>query len=372
MDCLSLTKKLISFNTVNPPGQERECARYIGTLLEDGGFKTEYFEFEERRTSLVARIQGKGNKGPLCFTGHMDTVPIGTAQWMSDPLGGECEGDKIYGRGSTDMKAGLAAMMIAALRLGKMPRGNAGITVVITAGEETGCQGAYHLAKSGSRLGEAGLLIVGEPTSNYPLLGHKGALWLEAKTTGTAAHGSMPEQGDNAIVKAALAVTKLQKYAFTIPFHPLLGAPTLNVGTISGGLTINSVPDQASVGIDIRTIPGQMNKDVYESVQSFLGEEVHIKRLIDVGSVITDPQHEWVQKVFDIMTPLLHEPPVPRGVSYFTDASVLTPALGDPPTIILGPGEPEMAHKPNEFCYASKIEQAAEAYVEIAKKWCAL
>jgi len=372
MNCVSVTKKLISFQTVNPPGHEHNCARYIGALLEDGGFTTHYFEFDKGRTSLIARREGKGSKDLLCFTGHMDTVPIGTAKWMSDPLAGEVNGDTIYGRGSTDMKSGLAAMIIAALRLGNMPRGNAGITLVVTAGEETGCQGAYHLAQRGDLLGKAGIIIVGEPTSNYPLLGHKGALWLEAQTAGIAAHGSMPEQGDNAIVKAAHAVAKLQKYKCAIPPHPLLGKPTLNIGTISGGLNINSVPDQARIGIDIRTIPGQMNKDVYEDLESFLGGEVQIKRLIDVGSVITDSQHEWVQKIFDIMTPLLGESPVPRGVSYFTDASVLTPAFGNPPTIILGPGEPEMAHKPNEFCYISKIEQAAEAYLEIAKNWCEL
>ncbi|MFW6114714.1 MAG: M20 family metallopeptidase [Thermodesulfobacteriota bacterium] len=372
MDCLSLTKKLISFRTINPPGHEHNCARYIGRLLEDGGFQTRYCEFDKGRTSLIAHIKGGGDKDPLCFSGHMDTVPIGSAQWMSNPLKGEVDGDKLYGRGSTDMKSGLAAMVVASLRLSKMPRGKAGITLVITAGEETGCRGAHHLVEQADPLEKAGMIIVGEPTSNYPLLGHKGALWLEAETTGVAAHGSMPERGDNAIVKAARAVTKLQNYAFANPSHPLLGKPTLNIGTISGGLNINSVPDQAHIGIDIRTIPGQMNKDVYEDLGSFLGEEVQISRLIDVGSVITNDQHEWVQKIFDIMTPFLHARPVPRGATYFTDASVLAPALGNPPTIILGPGEPEMAHKPNEFCYTSKIEQAADAYLEIAQKWCEL
>ncbi len=180
----------------------------------------------------------------------------------------------------------------------------------------------------------------------------------------------MPEQGENAIYKAAQVVTQLQAYKFDIPPHPLLGAPTLNVGTISGGMNINSVPDRAVIGVDIRTIPDQRNRDVYENLQSYLGQEVEIERIVDAGSIITEPGHEWVQEVFDIMEPFCRKRPVARGVTYFTDASVLTPAFGNPPTLILGPGEPAMAHKLDEFCYISKIEEAVEAYVKIGNKWC--
>jgi succinyl-diaminopimelate desuccinylase len=94
--------------------------------------------------------------------------------------------------------------------------------------------------------------------------------------------------------------------------------------------------------------------------------------VVDVGSVATDPEHEWVQQVFEIMELLLKERPVARGVSYFTDASFLTPAFGSAPTIILGPGEPTQAHKTDEFCYIDKIEEAADAYFEIAEAWCGL
>jgi len=367
---VSLTRKLLSFNTINPPGEERDCAHYLGKLLERGGFEVSFHEFADKRTSLVARLDGVGNKDNICFSGHTDTVPLGNADWSRDPFGGESEGDKIYGRGSSDMKGGLAAMVEAALAVAKSPRRSAGITLVITAGEETGCQGAYHVAQMGYALGRVGALLVGEPTANYPLVGHKGALWLEARTTGVTAHGSMPEQGVNAIYKAAQALVKLQSYQFGVAPHPLLGSPTLNVGTISGGSNINIVPDQAAVGIDIRTIPGQKNKFIYENLQSYLGEEVGIKQLVDAASVLTDPGHEWVQEVFDIMKTFLKERPEPKGATYFTDASALKPAFGDPPTIVLGPGEPTMAHKIDEFCCISKIKKATEAYMEIAKRWC--
>jgi len=370
INCLSLTRKLISFNTVNPPGQERDCAEYLARLLEDGGFKVTLYEFSERRTSLIAQIGSYGDKAPICFAGHMDTVPLGGNRWEKDPFSGEVDGDKVFGRGSSDMKGGLAAMVVAALRLANISNRKAGITLVCTASEETGCQGAHHLAKLGNVLREAGALLIGEPTSNYPLVGHKGALWLEVSTSGVTAHGSMPEQGENAIYKAAQVVTKLQAYKFDISPHPLLGAPTLNVGTISGGMNINSVPDRAVIGVDIRTIPDQRNRDVYENLQSYLGQEVEIERIVDAGSIMTEPGHEWVQEVFDIMEPFCRKRPVARGVTYFTDASVLTPAFGNPPTLILGPGEPAMAHKLDEFCYVSKIEEAVEAYVKIGNKWC--
>ncbi|MBL7213109.1 MAG: M20 family metallopeptidase [Desulfobacteraceae bacterium] len=370
-DSLSLTRKLISFKTINPPGQERSCAEYLGELLREGGVTVSFHDFDEGRTSIIARLEGTGEKAPLCFTGHMDTVPLGTAPWDTDPFIGEVDGDRVYGRGASDMKAGLAAMVIASLRLAKISDRIADFTLVLTACEETGSKGAEHLARLDNVLGKPGAIVVGEPTSNYPLVGHKGPLWLRATTTGVSAHGSMPLQGVNAIYKAARAVTKLEEYGFDMDPHPVLGSPTLNVGTIAGGVNINSVPDRASFEIDIRTIPGMTHSGLFRHLQSYLGEEVELDYLLDLGNVATDPQNGWVQEVFDIMEPFLNERPEPRGAAYFTDASIFTPALGNPPTIILGPGEPTMAHKTNEFCYIPRIEDATEVYFEIAKRWCA-
>jgi succinyl-diaminopimelate desuccinylase len=270
------------------------------------------------------------------------------------------------------MKGGVAAMVVAALRIAKMQRGKAGIILIITAGEETGSEGAYHLATLGDKLGKAGAMVVGEPTANYPIIAHKGSLWLEARTTGVTAHGSMPDQGINAIYKAVEVISGLQEFDFAISPHPLLGRPTINVGTISGGLNINSVPDQAKIGIDIRTIPGLANREVFQKLQSHLGADVELRRVVDVDSVATDPEDEWVRQVFQILEPFLKERPVARGVTYFTDASFLTPAFDNPPTIILGPGEATQAHKTDEFCYVDKIKESTEAYFEIARNWCGL
>lgn len=268
------------------------------------------------------------------------------------------------------MKSGVAAMVIAALKVTKKSSMMAGLTLVITAGEETGSQGAHYLTCQHNVLGDAGAVLVGEPTSNYPLIGHKGALWIRAHTTGVTAHGSMPDQGVNAIYKACNVLENLRHYDFNIPPHPYLGAPTINVGTIAGGININSVPDLATIGIDIRTIPEMTNKLLYQDLESYLGEDVRLERIMDVGAIASDPNDVWIKAVWEIAASFLDENPVQRGVAYFTDASALTPAFGNPPTIILGPGEPTMAHKTDEFCYISKIEEAVEIYTKILEKWC--
>jgi succinyl-diaminopimelate desuccinylase len=180
----------------------------------------------------------------------------------------------------------------------------------------------------------------------------------------------MPEQGVNAIYKAARAIEKLEKFKFSIRSHPLLGDPTLNVGKIKGGESYNSVPDRAEFGIDIRSIPEQSHTGIREELQTYLGEEVEFKTVMDVDGISTDQTQEWIQEVFRIMEKYLEKTPEADGLSYFTDGSVLKPAMGNPPTVILGPGTPETAHKRDEFCPISNLENATEAYSEIIRKWC--
>ena len=220
---VKLTQTLVSFDTINPPGNERPCAEHVGNLLEAGGFSVSYHEFADTRTSLVARIGGTSDSNPLCFTGHIDVVPLGGASWSVDPFAGEIAEGKLYGRGSTDMKSGVAAFFTAALRVSEEVKDGPGLVLVVTAGEETGCEGAYHLAELDGVLGEAGAIVVGEPTSNKPRIGHKGALWLKATTKGVTAHGSRPEDGDNAVYKAARAITQLEDFDFNIARHDVLG-----------------------------------------------------------------------------------------------------------------------------------------------------
>ncbi|MBE0616463.1 MAG: M20/M25/M40 family metallo-hydrolase, partial [Proteobacteria bacterium] len=199
---VELTRDLIRFNTVNPPGNERPCAEYLGGLLAASGFAVAYHEFAPNRTSLVARLGGTPGTPPLCLAGHLDTVPLGAAPWSVDPFSGELRDGRVHGRGASDMKSGVAAVVRAALELAPRLPGSPGLLLALVSGEETGCEGAYHLAGLSEVLGRAGALVVAEPTDNYPLVGHKGALWLRGTTRGVTAHGSMPERGVNAVYKA--------------------------------------------------------------------------------------------------------------------------------------------------------------------------
>jgi succinyl-diaminopimelate desuccinylase len=368
-DALQLTRELLQFNTINPPGAEQACAQHLGDLLKRAGFTVDYAEFAPTRTSLVAKIGGVKGRRPLGFTGHIDTVPLGSAAWKADAFGASLEGGRIYGRGSSDMKSGVAAFVVAALRMVEQLKNGPGVTLVITADEECGCGGATYLVKQGKLLGEVGALVIGEPTANYPLVGHKGAFWLDVKTHGITAHGSMPEQGDNAIYKAAAAITKLRDFDFETPAHALMGAPTLNVGTVHGGLNINSVPDSTVIGVDIRSIPGQDHALLQSRMQRMLGETVEVTPTLDVASIYSDPAQPWIQRVFDVTQSRLGARPQAKTATYFTDAAVLKEAYRDIPMVVLGPGEPQLAHQTDEYCLVDRIEESVAIYSELIKDW---
>ena len=372
LSSVDLTQELIRFNTVNPPGAERPCAEHLARLLAGAGFAVELVPFGEGRAQLLARIGGSPDKLPLGFTGHLDTVPLGAQPWSADPFAAEIADGELYGRGASDMKSGVAAFVTACIELADRLARSPGVCLVITAGEETGCSGAEALVHANVRLDRVGALIVAEPTGDKPLVGHKGALWLEAETKGITAHGSMPEKVINAIYKAARAVAALQQFDFSVARHDVLGAPTLNVGTIQGGLNINSVPDRASIGIDIRTIPAQDHAQIRKQLSSYLGPDVALKKLLDAKSVWTDPNDPWIREVFRVARSVESVADNIGAAPYFTDASALIAALGSPPVVIIGPGELELAHQTDEYCLVSRIESATEIYSQLVRSWCRL
>ena len=371
MDPIKLTQDLIAIETINPPGNEEPCAKYLGGLLADSGFSVSYHEFAERRTSVVARLGGNGcGVDPICFAGHIDTVPLGAKPWSVDPFKGEIVDGKLYGRGVSDMKAGVACYVAAGIELADDLKESCGITLIMTAGEETGCEGSFHLARTEGALGSTGGLVVAEPSYNVPRVGHRGALWLTLSSAGKTAHGSMPEEGINAVYKAARAVSKLEDFDFNIAPHPHLGSNSLNVGTFDGGQNVNSVPDKAVFAVDVRTIPGVDHERLQEGLTGYLGDDVEdIQAFVDLHGVWTEPDHPWVQRIFDLTEPYLGERPEVGALPFFTDAAALTPAYGGVPTVILGPGETHMAHQTDEYCYVERIEQSVAMYKDIIMDW---
>ena len=369
---VELTRALVATKTINPPGDEAAAAQLVGERLEAAGFAIDSYELAPGRTGMVARSPGASERPALCMTAHLDTVPLGRAEWTREPLAGEIDGDRLYGRGTSDMKGGLAAIVVAAERVAELGSGEAQLELVLCAAEETGCEGALHIAESEGALGRVGAVLVAEPTSNYPCTAHKGVVWLDAHASGRTAHGSMPDLGENAVYALARAIAKLEELELPQVEHGLLGDPTLSVGTVSGGMNINSVPDAATAGIDIRTVPGLGEDEAIATVAALVGEEVRLAERVKLPPVVTAADEPWVAEVYGVMEPLIGERPAARGLPYFTDASALTPAYGSPPTIICGPGESSQAHQTDEYCSIANLEAAAEGFFEIGRRWCGL
>jgi succinyl-diaminopimelate desuccinylase len=365
IDVISLTRKLLSFSTVNPPGNEQEIALFVGQLLEENGFKIEYHTLETNRLTLIATKGLINSIPPIVLTGHFDTVPLGAKQWTEDPFSGTIRDGKIFGRGTSDMKGGLAAMICAASEAFQESVPPGGVRLIFTAGEETGCHGANHLAETGYDLGKASAIIVGEPTSNVPAIGHKGALYLKVSASGKTAHSSMPELGDNAIYKVAKAITKIENFRFHADKDDLHGLPTINVGMISGGKNLNSVPDHAEFTIDIRSTSKISHSEILERLSLELGEEVTIEKLVDLQPVSSSESAPFVQLVYAVCGIDPDKGIYPKSLPYVTDGAVFQQVYGGVPTVILGPGQPEMAHQTDEFCYTTKIEEAVTIYKNI-------
>jgi succinyl-diaminopimelate desuccinylase len=270
------------------------------------------------------------------------------------------------------MKGGVAAIVAAAVDLAPHLEGTPGLVLAITASEETGCQGANYLADLNGALGEAGALLVAEPTANRPLNGHKGVLRVEGRARGVTAHGSMPEQGDNAVYKAARVVSKLERLELDEGRTLKGGLPTLNVGWFHGGMNVNSIPDEARIGLDIRMVPGLSDVEVMEILDEIGGADMSFAKSTSYPPVYTEPSDPFIAEVHEVMAAITGERHAPAIATYFTDAEALVRAYGHPPTIILGPGEPDMAHQTDEFCHVHRIEQARAGFTEIARRWCGL
>ncbi|RYF39440.1 MAG: M20 family peptidase, partial [Comamonadaceae bacterium] len=281
----------------------------------------------------------------------------------------EIRDGKLIGRGASDMKAGVAAFVMAAIAQAKRGPPTRGITLVITAGEETGCEGAFHLARIGA-LGDAELLIVAEPSSNLPIIAHKGSVRLRITANGKTAHSSMPKLGDNAVSKVTDWVKRIEALRFDDHSHPLLGMTTACVTTIWGGQNINSVPDSAGFTVDFRTVPSHGHSDLVAAIRRLCGPEATIDVVTDFPGFATAADHPAISPLLHILADRLGEMPTPTGAPYFTDASALVPGFAHVATVVIGPGEAAECHQTDEFCYVDRIEHAFGIYSELIERMC--
>ena len=375
---IQFLQELIQINSVNPPGNELEVAEKIAEHAEAAGLETEIKMVEENRANILIRYKGKNPDRPaLVFSGHMDTVHIGDEPWEFDPFAAEIVDGKMYGRGSCDMKSGVAGTVEAMILLkesGYVPEGD--ILFAGTMGEEIGKIGAEAFVDSGDLKG-AGAMVVAEPTDGEVITAHKGTLWFEFKTYGKTAHGSMANEGVNAILHMNEIMNRLINYRFNDPeHHYLLNVPSMNIGKIEGGIGTNVVPDYCKLFVDIRTTPGALNDQVLDDVSQILKEleneieNFHAEITVFNNSLplYTDKDDPFVKLALEINHEQNGTPLQEKAANYGTDASVFGPGL-DIPIVIYGPGKPEMAHQPNEYVEIDKYLSSIEYYVEMAKRY---
>ncbi|GAA3987204.1 M20 family metallopeptidase [Actinomadura viridis] len=352
-EAVDLARRLVRLDT--RAGGERPAADLVAGVLGAAGFRVHVDEPVAGRANLIARY-GPGTPA-ITFTGHLDTVPARAEEWSFDPMSGEIRDGRLLGRGASDMKAGVAAQVAAAVRHAREHPEATGPQLVFTFGEETGCDGAALLDPS--RLVPAELLVVAEPTGNSLVLGHKGALWLRLTARGVSAHGSRPELGRNAIAALAGAALRVHGHAGW-PESPTHGRATVNVGTFHSGAQPNLVPDHAEMCLDIRTVPGFGSDEAVAEIARLCGPDIAIERMLDLPGVATDPGVPGLGDALEALVPGSSARP-PAYATFFTDASVLRDLLGGPAVVVYGPGDAEQAHVTDESCSVANIVECAGA-----------
>jgi len=366
-ELLSFLQALVRFPTEDPPGREIELARFLHDTLAGWGLVAELDEFAPGRANVIARLNG-GEAPGLAFSAHTDTMPVGTREWTHPPFAAEVVDGKVYGRGTADMKGGLAAMAFAAKRLhdaGVSLKGP--LVLAFSAGESSSCLGAKRMVAVDA-LHDVGALLISEPSTLGVVIAEMGALWLRVAASGTAGHASAGGAGDNAILKILAAGERLRGLKLEGEQHPLLGGPTLRINTIAGGSAINLTPDHAELGVDIRYPPGMEGEAIRARVAAALGEGVAVTVIDDKPPVAVAPGHPLVAACLAACRDVLGSVPEPGGVSYFSDATVLSTKLGLP-RVIVGPGALGMSGARDEYVTVERLVGACEIYMRVALGW---
>jgi succinyl-diaminopimelate desuccinylase len=374
-DVVKFCQELVRIKSVNPPGDELQAAEYVASVLKKLGLEVELIKHSPTRASVLARLKSSRKKPGLLYNGHLDTVPVGAEEWIHEPFRADVAEGKIWGRGTADMKGGLAVIMVAAKALAEARVPLQGdLILAATAGEEADSLGATALAARPD-LGPVQAVVIPEPSYNDLCVAEKGVFWLELTTQGKTAHGSMPEMGRNAVMMMVTLINELGKMSFPYKEHPLLGGFSQSINTIVGGVKTNVVPDYCAVTVDMRTVPGQDHRAILRQVEDLIADlsrrlpdfKALVKVTNDRAPVETSPEEPAVQSFADVVAEVAGERPVPKGVRYYTDAVAFVPVLRAP-MIICGPGDAKLAHQPNEYVEVSKLVQAARIFTLAAAK----
>jgi acetylornithine deacetylase/succinyl-diaminopimelate desuccinylase family protein len=375
-----LLSDLVSVPSVNPMGRalsgpdllETRLSAYLESWFRDRGREVVRQPVAPGRDNLLARYEAPDARRTILFDVHQDTVP--TDGMTIPPFEPRVEGGKLYGRGACDVKASMAAMLLAFDRLCReRPKGSASVVLACTVDEEFTHLGSSKLAETQSGID---LAVVAEPTRLNIVHCHKGATRWKIRTRGVACHSSTPDRGVNAIYRMARVVSALSELAGELSRgtpHPILGPPSLSVGRIEGGQSVNIVPDACTIEIDRRMIPGETPAGCIEQVRACLAE-----RLDTLDGVEFDPPWvrmpaldtkfgDWLDPLSNAVSTATGKTPELIGVPFGTDAGPLGAA--GIPGVVFGPGDIAQAHTRDEWVELDQVHRAAEAYYRIA---CAL
>ena len=376
LDAIALTEALVAIDSRNPqlvsdgPG-EGECANFLAEVLGGWGFAVSLTEAAPGRPNVVARI-GPTGRSPLILNGHLDVV--GTDGMNHSPFTPTTEGDRLYGRGSTDMKGGIAAMCVAAARAAVHGTLASEIIVAAVCDEEFESIGTRALLESGLHGTGA---IVTEPTRMAVCPAHKGFAWIELQFTGRAAHGSRHDIGIDAIRQAGLFLAALDRFerdALTVRRHPLLGRPSLHAAMISGGSGWSTYSEHCTLRIERRTIPGESSDSAVAEIDALCRELAVTSEGFRAESRLV-----FAQPPSDLATdaPLTAavvraasadgDAPTVEGLSCWTDAALFN--LAGIPALCFGPGDISRAHSAEEWVERSQIERATRVLERVCGEW---
>lgn len=372
-----LTENLVRATSENPGTTEEAATRVFAAALEDAGAEVTLDTVETGRPNVRAHVGAAGGEGGILFLGHSDVVPAGTG-WSGNPFTPRREGDDLIGRGVTDMKGGLAAIVVA-LAAVHAEAPEVPITVLCTVDEEADARGILHHVAHAPQTRHA-LCVVAEPTSMTTITGCRGAANFSIELRGHSAHAGHPSDGASAILAAAdlIAVIEDDHRRLGAQPHPVLGAATWSIGTIDGGHGTSIVPDRCMLTIDRRTLPHEDPEDILEALLAETRERVRrsgrpgADSIQVIGTVemtmpgfTIDPDEPVVRRIQDAV----------REVGGPGDVDIWTASCEggfvcrhhDVDTVVLGPGDlPGQAHQPDERVSISELVRAARAYALLA------
>jgi acetylornithine deacetylase len=379
VNTIQLLRDMIAIPSVNPMATnsapvERAMGNFIETMLTRAGIDCERQQVADGRDNVIGIVHANSSRPAtgVMLNSHMDTVPIDNMSIKPfDPI---IKDDCIFGRGSCDAKASLAAMLTAVINYAQQRERTATVVFAAMADEEFSFSGSWKLIE---KQWPVSACVVGEPTRLRRVIAHKGLVRWRISVEGLSAHGATPELGRNAVYDAARVVLALQEFARQLGAkkpHPLLGHTTLNVGRILGGQSVNIVPDRCVLEAEMRLLPHADGKrwleECLEFVRARVGPEV---QLTFAKPYLLDPAMETPADAL-IVTSLgearqqeFGDPGALEGANYGTDGSKLARAGIE--TVICGPGDIAQAHTDSEFVEIEQVERAARVYAHLLSNW---